>query len=176
MSHHIERVDARDLDLDTADRIAAVVSAAIVADGLPFQAKAGADVLTSRQLGFDCRPVDAVFLASEDDRVVGEATVELPALDNTDSASVRLVVHPEARRRGVGAALWAEALRFVDGTGRTRVQNGAWLGTSGVDVLDHYGLRRTGVGVIRRLDLHATPSATWDALHAEAASYAGDYE
>ena len=39
MSHHIERVDARDLDLDTADRIAAVVSAAIVADGLPFQAK-----------------------------------------------------------------------------------------------------------------------------------------
>ena len=43
-------------------------------------------------------------------------------------------------------------------------------------VLDHWGLRRTGVGVIRRIDVHATPSATWDRLHAEAASYAGDYE
>ena len=42
-----------------------------------------------------------------------------------------------------------------------RVRNGAWIGTTGVDVLDHYGLRRSGVGVIRRIDLHATPASTW---------------
>jgi GNAT superfamily N-acetyltransferase len=176
MSLVIERVDPAGLDLDVADRVAEVLSASLAADGLPFQPRTGADVLTSRQLGFDSRPIDAVLLARDGDRVVAEATVDLPWRENTDSASVRLVVHPDARGRGVGGGLWRRVLEVVDEAGRHRVRTGAWLGTSGVDVLDHHGLKRTGVGVIRRLDLHATPSSTWETLHADAAAYAGDYE
>ena len=176
MSVVIERVDPVDLDLDVADRIAEVLSASLSADGLPFAPRTGADVLTSRRLGFDSRPIDALFLARDGDRVVGEGTVDLPWRDNTDTAGIRLVVHPDARGRGVGRSLWTSALGFVDAAGRRRVNTGAWLGTSGVDVLDHCGLDRTGVGVVRRIDLHATPASAWDGLHAEAAACSADYQ
>ena len=176
MAATIERIDALELDLDMADQVAEVHSASIVTDGLPFQPKTGADVLTSRQLGFESRPVDAVLLAREGGRIVGEATVELPWRDNTDSAAVRLVVHPDARGRGLGGRLWRDVLGLVEDAGRSRVRNGAWIGTTAVDVLDHYGLHRAGVGVIRRIDLHATPASTWEALLVEAAAHGTEYE
>ena len=172
----IDRTDPLDLDLDTADGLADVVTASEVADGLSFPAKTGPDLLTSRQLGTDSRPIDAMFVARDGDRVVGEATVDLPWRANTDSASVQVRVHPDVRRRGVGGALWRLALEVVDEHGRKRVHAGGWQGGVGVDVLDHWGLARTSVGVIRRIDLHATPRSTWQGLYDEAASRARDYE
>ena len=172
----IERVDPLDLDLDTADALAEVFTASEAGSGLDFTPKSGPDLLTSRQLGTDSRPIDAMFVARDGDRVVGEGTVDLPWRDNTDSAAIRVRVHPDVRGRGLGGDLWQQALDFVDQEGRTRVQAGAWVGTPGVDVLRHWGLTPTSRGVIRRIDVHATPASTWDRLYDEALALAGDYE
>lgn len=172
----IERVDPRDLDLRTADAIADLCTASDAAAGLPFPRQTGAACLLSRQLQTDCRPVDALFLAYEADRLVGEVCVELPWRDNTDMSALRGEVHPEARGRGVGTALKDKALEFAEGRGRKRVHVGAYVGSDGVTVLDHWGFTRTGVNAIRRIDLHAAPAGLWDRLHAEALAEAGDYE
>lgn len=172
----VERVDPRDLDLRTADAIADLVTASDAAAGLPFPRRTGAACLLSRQLQTDCHPVDALFLAYDGDRLVGEACVELPWRDNTDMSAVRGQVHPDARGRGIGTALKEEALRFAEDRGRKRVHLGAYVGSDGVPVLDHWGFIRTGVNAIRRLDLHAAPAGLWDRLHDEALAEAGDYE
>jgi GNAT superfamily N-acetyltransferase len=172
----VERVDPRDLDLRTADAIADLVTASDAAAGLPFPKRTGAACLLSRQLQTDCHPVDALFLAYDDGRLVGEVCVELPWRDNTDMSVIRGQVHPDARGRGIGTALRDEALRFSEERGRKRLHVGAYVGSDGVTVLDHWGLTRTGVNAIRRLDLHAAPGGLWDRLHDEALAEAGDYE
>ena len=172
----IDRVDARDLHLRTADAIASLVNACDVADGLPLPRKVGAACLLSRQLQFSCRPVDALFLAFDDDRLVGEVAVELPRRDNTDAAVLRGEVHPAVRRRGVGTALLDEALAFADARGRRRVRAGAYLGSPGTAVLRTWGFTATGLNAVRRLDVHDSEPGTWDRLHAEALEHAGDYE
>ncbi len=172
----IERVDPQQLDLETADSVAAVFTACEEADGVPGQPRTGAGLLTSRRLGSEMKPVDAMFLAYDGDRVVGEAIVELPWRDNRDAAYVSVRVHPDVRRRGLGSQLWEQALAVAADASRSRIQTGAWLGGVGADILDRAGFTRTGVGVIRRIDLHETPPGTWDRLHAEAAPYATDYE
>ena len=171
----VERVDPRDLDLRTADAIAGLVTDSEAAAELPFPRRTGAACLLSRQLKSDARPVDALFLARDGDRLVGEACVELPWRDNTDMGVVRGQVHPDARGRGVGTALKDAALRFVDDHGRKRLHLGAYVGSDGVPVLDHWGFTRTGVNAIRRVDLHATPAGLWDRLRSEALALACDY-
>jgi GNAT superfamily N-acetyltransferase len=85
-------------------------------------------------------------------------------------------VHADARRRGLGRDLWQRAVDVAREHGRTRVHAGAWQGGPGVAVLDHWGLARTGVGVIRRIDVHGTPRSAWDRLYDEAVGVADGYE
>jgi GNAT superfamily N-acetyltransferase len=171
----IDRVDPERLDLDTADAVADVLAAAGEADGLPFLPRTGADVLTTRQLGFDGRPVRAVLLARDGDGIVGDAFVDLPVRENADTASVQVTVHPAYRRRGIGGALWSAALEEAGSAGRRRVHTGAWVGTVGVDVLERWGAQRSGVGVIRRIGLHDTPPGHWNQVREEAAAHATGY-
>ena len=118
---HLERVDPLDLDLDTADALAEVFTASERADGLDLPAKTGPDLLTALQLGSDSRPMTALWVARDGDRVVAQAAADLPWRDNTDTAGVRVRVHPDVRGRGLGGELWRTALSFVDGEGRTRL-------------------------------------------------------
>ena len=171
----IERVDVRDLGLELADELAQVQSDAARADGLPFPDTSGPELLTSLQLGSDSRPRDALLVAT-DDRPVGFATVELPWRDNTDAAHLRVEVRPDARRQGVGRALWEAAVDVARAAGRTRLRAGAWEGTPGETVLASHGAERTGVGVVRRLDLHASSPETWFRLREEALAHAEAYE
>ncbi len=60
-----------------------------------------------------------LLAAHEDDRCVGAARVELPQRDNLHTCEVELVVHPGARRRGVGRALCAQVERVARDQGRT---------------------------------------------------------
>ena len=61
-----------------------------------------------------------VLLAAHDDgRCVGAARVELPQRDNLHTCEVELVVHPGARRRGVGRALCGQVEQVAREQGRT---------------------------------------------------------
>ncbi|HSE72662.1 MAG TPA: GNAT family N-acetyltransferase [Nocardioidaceae bacterium] len=175
---HIERVDPLDLDLDTADALAAVDRASIKAANLAIPAPIGPTRLTTLQLGSDCRPVDALWLAYEGGDLVGHAAVELPWRDNTSSASIRGTVHPEVRRRGLGRDLMERACELAHAAGRTQVRTGAWRGSDGEAALPALGFSSEGIGTnaVRRIDVHGTPTATWDRVYDEAAVPAADYE
>lgn len=54
-------------------------------------------------------------------RVLGTAVVAMPVADNTHLAFLTLAVRPEARRRGVGSALYDAAVDVTRAAGRTTV-------------------------------------------------------
>ena len=56
-----------------------------------------------------------------DEQPVAVAEVGLPTVDNLRSASVRVQVHPDVRRRGHGTAMLESALAHVTDAGRSRV-------------------------------------------------------
>lgn len=173
----IERVDPLDLDLDTADALAEVLTAANEATGLDMPPRVGPAALTYRRLTSRNRPMDGVWLAWDGDRLVGQLDLELPHLENTDTAHVRGHVHPDARKQGVGRALLDAALDTVRDAGRARVYSGAFAGSDGIAALDAWGFTPTpGRYAVRRIDLHAAAPGRWDRLHEEAAAHAQDYD
>lgn len=77
--------------------------------------------------------------------VLGYARIDLPVLDNTHLAEVEILVRPEARRHGVGTALWAELEARVRAAGRTVATTWTIHGQeAGAD--DPAVAARTGVG------------------------------
>lgn len=174
----IARIDPLDLDLDTADEIAALDRASVAAAGLELRPPVGPTRLTTLQQGSDGRPADGVWLARDSGELVGYALADLPVEDNTDAAHLGGVVHPKARRRGVGRALMDAAVALTRDEGRTRVYSGAWRGTDGVPALETLGFSAEGLGVnaVRRVDLHGAPAGLWDRLYDEASAHARDYE
>lgn len=167
-----------DVDLDTADEMAAVTAASSRAADLPFPPPVGAAMLLSARLGSDGRPVEGMWLARDDDRLLGWAVVELLWRDNTDSAFLRGAVHPDVRRRGVGRALLDEIRTVVRDAGRDKLYTGAWKGSDGVQALPALGFASDGFGVnaVRRLAAHETPPSRWQQLYDEAAEHAREYE
>lgn len=174
---HVERVDPDDLDLDTADALAAVVVADYRDAGLDLPAPAGPSFLQYRRHGSGDRPVAGFWVARVDGRPVAYADLELPWRENTTTAAVRGHVHPDHRRRGIGRRLWDTAVDEARAVGRTRVYGGAMDATPGGWVLEAWGLVPTDARyAVRRVDLHATPGGTWQRLHDEAAAHAAEYE
>lgn len=178
MSFHIERADPLSLDLDTADAIAEVDRASLDAAGLLIPAPVGRGKLTALQLGSDCRPVSGLWLAREDQRVVGYLALELPWRDNTDTAHLRGAVHPAARRRGVGRALCEQVVALAHEANRPKIYAGAYEGDDGILALAALGFSSAGLGVnaVRRLDVHGSPHSLWERLYGEALAHAGNYE
>ncbi len=173
----IERIDPLELDLDTADGIAEVITAASQAAGLDLPPRAGAACLTSRQLQSDGTPVDGLWIAYAGDQVVGHLDLDLPRRENRDSAHLRGHVHPQVRRRGIGRGLLDEALPVVEDSGRSKLYAGAFAGSDGIPALRAWGFAETpGRYAVRRIDLHATPTDRWQRLYDEAAGHAADYE
>ncbi|MCW2681134.1 MAG: GCN5-related N-acetyltransferase [Frankiales bacterium] len=62
-----------------------------------------------------------MLAAVQDGAVVGAARMELPQKDNEHLCEAVLVVHPDARRRGIARALDEELVRRARGDGRTTV-------------------------------------------------------
>lgn len=174
----IERIDPLDLDLDTADEMAAVEAASLDAAGLDLPRPVGPSRLKLLQLRSNNRPVAGVWLAREDGRVIGYATTHLPVEDNTDAAHLNGVVHPSDRRRGVGRALLDVALGLAREEGRKKVYAGAFRDGSSGRALEAMGFTSDGLGVnaIRRVDLHTAPHGLWERLYDEAAERASGYE
>ena len=63
--------------------------------------------------------------------LTGWYKLELPDKENLHRAYLTLIVHPAARRRGLGRELLAHASERAAAAGRTMLAGSAWLGTAG---------------------------------------------
>ena len=173
----ITRVDPMGVDLDLADRLAALDLASHARAGLQIRPPTGPGRLTYFQHGNGGRPIDALWVARDGGEEIGWLLADLPWRENLGMAGLRGLVHPDHRRRGVGGRLLDGALAFAADRGRSDLRSGAFLGTDGVPFLDSHGFTDAGkhVYAIRRLDLHHG-GTNWDRLHEEAAAVAADYE
>jgi GNAT superfamily N-acetyltransferase len=174
----IERIDPMDLDLDTAEELAATDRAAIEAAGSLVPGPIGPTKLKALQLNANGLPVAGLWVAREGGTMLGHAFTQLPVEDNTDSAYIRGTVHPEARRKGVGGALMTTALDFARAEGRERFYATALRGGPGGKALEAMGFSSEGltVNAVRRVDVHDAPFGLWDDLYDEASTCASDYE
>lgn len=171
-------MDPMDVDLDLAEALVAVDRASLEQSGLELQAQSGPSRMTSLHSGNDGRPFDGLWTAFLEDQVVGWATLELPWRDNLELARVRIMVHPDRRRQGLGTRLLELALAAARENGRTSIATLAWVSSDGVPFLAARGFSTSGQHPydVRRLDLHDTPTARWQQLYDEAAPRAADYE
>jgi GNAT superfamily N-acetyltransferase len=123
------------------------------------------------------------FLAYLGDTPVGYLQVDLPTLDNTENAELDLLVHPAYRRRGVGRALYEQAVAVARGNGRKRLMTMTVEPLPGGPVRDGAGsafARALGAenaltDVRRRLRVSTVDDAGLDAQLADAWRYAEGY-
>jgi len=166
----IERVDPADLDLETADELAALRRSCLAE--VDVANESGPALLLSLTVGSGEPEDQQVMLAREADRLVGWARVTEPRREYTDTAFVSGCVAPDRQRRGIGREL-LDTLRA--GTDRTRLRTRAWAGTPGMEVLPAWGFETTHTHAVRRLLLNE-PEPPWPALRREAEAAAADYE
>jgi GNAT superfamily N-acetyltransferase len=122
-------------------------------------------------------------LATLDDVPVGHLLVYLPQVENTDNASLDLVVHPAHRRRGVGRALYEHAVRVLRDQGRKRIiaasvgplPEGPDRPAVGARFAAALGAQPALAEVRRRLVVDGLDHAGHDALLAEARARATGY-
>lgn len=177
MPVQISRIDPEEVDLDLADRLAALGAASLERAGLELPRPTGPATLTSLRYGNNGRPVDALWVAGSREAPVGWAVVELPFLDNLTMAGVRATVDPEHRRAGWGSRLLELQLDLIREHERSSVHTGAWAGSDGIGFLEARGFTHAGQHryAVRRLDLHDDPGR-FDRLRDEAAAVAAEYE
>jgi GNAT superfamily N-acetyltransferase len=174
----IERLAPADLDLDTAEEVTGVFNAAHETDGVGLPPRSGPSMLKYLQLQSDGTPVDGLWVArSPEGRVVGGTILQLPRLENTDSALLRGAVLPEVRRQGIGRTLVDEALGPARDAGRHKVYSGAFDGSPGGAALAAMGFTSLGTtDAVRRVELGIDSATRWQGLYDDASKRAGDYE
>jgi GNAT superfamily N-acetyltransferase len=90
--------------------------------------------------------------------LAGGYWLQLPDLDNLDSARLDLFVHPAARRRGLGMALLRHAVERAAASGRSRLDGGVIEGSAGEAFARHAGAT-IGLTELRRvLDVTRVPA------------------
>ena len=103
-------------------------------------------------VGWDGNPREA-WLATDQGSAVGWYRLELPARENADQAHLNIVVHPAARRRGLGRALLQHAAGRAAAHGRTALNGGARDGSPGEAFARSAGAKPGLVDVQRVLDI-----------------------
>jgi RimJ/RimL family protein N-acetyltransferase len=107
--------------------------------------------------------------------VVGYYRVGLPDLENRDEAHGGPIVHPAARRRGIGRELLRHAGERATAHGRTRFGAAVTAGTAG-DAFAQATGARLDLEEVRRIQyLREIAPGTIDALRASAAKSAAGY-
>jgi len=172
----VERVDPRDLDLDTADAISRIGRLVTDQAAPTLTSPSGPTRLKMYQHGSDGTPFAGVWLARDGEEIVGYATAMFPRRENTDSAMPSGGVHPDHQRRGIGRALHEAVVEAAAQEGRTKLYSGSLEGGPGAVALPALGYRHIHTHAISRLGVHDAPWARWDRMHDEAADAASDYE
>jgi GNAT superfamily N-acetyltransferase len=81
--------------------------------------------------GWDPTPAEVWVASGGDDSVVGYYRISLPDLENLDEANAGPLVHPAARRHGIGRELLRHAGGRAAAHGRTRFGAATTAGTAG---------------------------------------------
>ncbi len=168
MSVDIERVDVADLDLPLAAELAEIDNAALE-QTVRRHHTAETFLLECRDYGTE-GPLEGLWLARRDGRLVGYAGLTLNLFENLDGAKILGAVHPVHQRQGIGRLLMDAAEAATD---RPRLRAPAWAGTAGERAVPRMGYTRQGSHEVRRLWLQ-DPQPT--SLVAEAATAAADYD
>ncbi len=124
------------------------------------------------------------WLAREDGQAVGAAKITFPRLDNTHVMELQIVVHPQARRRGVGRALLDVALQRARDEQRTcvmgevprRLNGNQPAECPGAAFAEAAGAKEALAETCRVLDLDGLGEARLEALETEARARAGGYD
>jgi GNAT superfamily N-acetyltransferase len=125
--------------------------------------------------GNDGDPGEVWVASDEDGTVVGYYRINLPDLENKDGASGGPVVHPAARRRGIGRALLRHEGGRATAHGRTRFGAEVTVGSAGDAFAQAVGAR-LDLEEMRRIQyLRKIPPGTVEALHAAASRAAAGY-
>jgi GNAT superfamily N-acetyltransferase len=175
-------IDIRDVKLDDTDTLRAVYPVLRAGElhgreDTPFWSEREFIAMHQTDLPDITR---RLLVAYDGDRVVGSASVMLPALDNLDKIYVHIVVHPNERGRGVGTALELQVSRLADDERRPTVIGVAFVPSDRRD--DHpyrtfaesrgYSLANIEIG--RTLELPVAVDRL-DQLSEEAAPFHRDY-
>jgi GNAT superfamily N-acetyltransferase len=176
VSIRIERIDPRDLDLDTAEEMAGLGDAIARADKIRATTPSGPTRHKLYQHGSDGTPVGGLWLVREEGELVGMASAFFPWRENVDIAGVSGGVHPDHRGRGIGRALLDRVRADAAEAGRTKIYSGTMAGTPGEAAMAALGFETIHTYAISHLDLHGADTARWDRLYDEAAAASSDYE
>jgi GNAT superfamily N-acetyltransferase/RimJ/RimL family protein N-acetyltransferase len=164
----VRRITVDELDLALAGELAAIDNAALERTARRRHT-AETFLLECRDYGTE-GPLEGLWLARHDGRVVGYAGLTLNAFENLDGAKILGAVHPDHQRRGLGRALVEAA---ESGTDRPRLRAPVWAGTAGEQAVPRLGYARGGSHEVRRLWLRESPPAD---LVAEAERAAAAYD
>jgi GNAT superfamily N-acetyltransferase len=107
-------------DLDQVGAVAGILEAGRLVDDPEAHPIIVAELAAELRYGWDLQP-DEHFLYLPDGASSPVATlaIDLPKWDNRQLFWLRLVVHPEHRRRGHGSAVMAQVLRMAEEAGRS---------------------------------------------------------
>jgi GNAT superfamily N-acetyltransferase len=131
------------------------------------------------RFGWHANPSEAWHLPDTETETDGPAggfyRLELPDLENRDRAHVNVVVHPAARRHGIGRELLRHAAARATANGRSIVRSSALQGTAGAAFALAAGFTPGLVDERRLLDLRTVPDGHFARLREEAAAKAAGY-
>jgi GNAT superfamily N-acetyltransferase len=125
--------------------------------------------------GWDKTPFELWLALGEDDSVVGYYRMGLPDRENLDEAAGGPLVHPAARRLGIGRELLRHEGARAAARGRTRFTAAVTAGTAGDAFAEAVGARLDLEEVRRIQYLRAIEPGTVAALRAGAARAAAGY-
>ena len=108
--------------------------------------------------------------------VVGHAAFWIGEWDNTDLAWFDIVVHPQARRSGVGSALVDVLRDLTRQTGRTKVGADGWDSEATYAFAGAHGFEKKSQAINRRQFLADVDRAFVEKLYADAVEHAADYD
>ncbi|MFI5610612.1 GNAT family N-acetyltransferase [Amycolatopsis sp. NPDC051903] len=104
-----------------------------------------------------------VWTARRDGRLAARAIANLPVDGNEHLAFVRLTVHPDLRRRGIGTALLHALQPVLRDRGRTRLEGwNVTLGGPGESWVRGLGFRFVHTTVLQILELDDVDRRRWD--------------
>jgi GNAT superfamily N-acetyltransferase len=174
---NIDRVDPFELDDRAGEQLATAINAANKADGFDGPDVLGSGLLGEFRYGGRDRPVDALWLARDEQGVaIGCAEFETSEFDNPEMAFVFCDVHPAHRGRGIGTAFLEAQLAEAREHGRTSLMTFQGRESSHRRFLESNGFTVGMKTAQRRLDLRSLDYGRIEGLLAGAREAAADYE